>query len=96
VTVPRGKALDFSGCTAAPKLVRSTRQQSKRERRQDTCPVRFRNAGFAVPCGQGCPGVLLYFLCFKHVDNLGAYSLPPQTGLLPRKTQHTVNASRFH
>jgi hypothetical protein len=28
---------------------------------------------------------LLYLLCFEHVDNLGAYSIPSQTGLLPRK-----------
>jgi len=25
---------------------------------------------------------LLYLLCFKHVDNLGAYSIPSETGLL--------------
>jgi len=25
---------------------------------------------------------LLYRLCFEHVDNLGAYSIPPETGLL--------------
>ena len=25
---------------------------------------------------------LLYLLCFEHVDNLGAYSFPPETGLL--------------
>jgi hypothetical protein len=25
---------------------------------------------------------LLYLLCFEHVDNLGAYSIPPETGLL--------------
>jgi hypothetical protein len=25
---------------------------------------------------------LLYLLCFKHVDNLGAYSIPSDTGLL--------------
>jgi hypothetical protein len=28
---------------------------------------------------------LLYLLCLKHVDNLGAYSIPSETGLLPRK-----------
>jgi hypothetical protein len=28
---------------------------------------------------------LLYLLCFEHVDNLGAYSIPPENGLLPRK-----------
>jgi hypothetical protein len=26
---------------------------------------------------------LLYLLCFEHVDNLGAYSIPPETGLFP-------------
>jgi hypothetical protein len=26
-----------------------------------------------------------FYLCFEHVDNLGAYSIPPETGLLPRK-----------
>jgi len=26
---------------------------------------------------------LLYLLCFEHVDNLGAYSIPSETGLLP-------------
>ena len=25
---------------------------------------------------------LLYLLCFEHVDNLGAYSIPSETGLL--------------
>jgi hypothetical protein len=25
---------------------------------------------------------LLYLLCLKHVDNLGAYSIPSETGLL--------------
>jgi hypothetical protein len=25
---------------------------------------------------------LLYRLCLEHVDNLGAYSIPPETGLL--------------
>ena len=25
---------------------------------------------------------LLYLLCLEHVDNLGAYSIPPETGLL--------------
>jgi hypothetical protein len=25
---------------------------------------------------------LLYLLCFQHVDNLGAYSIPSETGLL--------------
>jgi len=25
---------------------------------------------------------LLYLLCFVHVDNLGAYSIPSETGLL--------------
>jgi hypothetical protein len=25
---------------------------------------------------------LLYLPCFEHVDNLGAYSIPPETGLL--------------
>jgi hypothetical protein len=25
---------------------------------------------------------LLYRLCFEHVDNLGAYSIPSETGLL--------------
>jgi hypothetical protein len=24
----------------------------------------------------------LIYLCFEHVDNLGAYSIPPETGLL--------------
>jgi hypothetical protein len=28
---------------------------------------------------------LLYLLCLEHVDNLGAYSIPSETGLLPRK-----------
>jgi hypothetical protein len=28
---------------------------------------------------------LLYLLCFEHVDNLGAYRIPSETGLLPRK-----------
>jgi hypothetical protein len=28
---------------------------------------------------------LLYLLCFERVDNLGAYSIPSETGLLPRK-----------
>jgi hypothetical protein len=28
---------------------------------------------------------LLYLLCLEHIDNLGAYSIPPETGLLPRK-----------
>jgi hypothetical protein len=23
-----------------------------------------------------------FYLCFEHVDNLGAYSIPPETGLL--------------
>jgi hypothetical protein len=26
--------------------------------------------------------VSFYLLCFEHVDNLGAYSIPPETGLL--------------
>jgi hypothetical protein len=25
---------------------------------------------------------LLYLLCFEHVDNLGAYSIPSETGIL--------------
>jgi hypothetical protein len=25
---------------------------------------------------------LLYLLCLEHVDNLGAYRIPPETGLL--------------
>ena len=28
---------------------------------------------------------LLYLLRFKRVDNLGAYSIPSETGILPRK-----------
>jgi hypothetical protein len=28
---------------------------------------------------------LLYLLRFERVDNLGAYSIPSETGLLPRK-----------
>jgi hypothetical protein len=28
---------------------------------------------------------LLYLLRFERVDNLGAYRIPPETGLLPRK-----------
>ena len=26
-----------------------------------------------------------FYLCFEHVDNLGAYRIPSETGLLPRK-----------
>ena len=26
--------------------------------------------------------LVLYLLCFEHVDNLGAYSIPSETGLL--------------
>jgi hypothetical protein len=33
-----------------------------------------------------------FYLCFEHVDNLGAYSIPPETGLLPRK--HSLQAVR--
>ena len=29
-----------------------------------------------------CERRLLYLLCFEHVDNLGAYSIPSETGLL--------------
>jgi hypothetical protein len=28
---------------------------------------------------------LLYLLRFERVDNLGAYRIPPETGILPRK-----------
>ena len=28
---------------------------------------------------------LLYLLCFEHADNLGAYSIPSETGLRRRK-----------
>ena len=31
---------------------------------------------------------LLYLLCFKHVDNLGAYSIPSETGLLIPSVYH--------
>jgi hypothetical protein len=35
-------------------------------------------------------------LCFEHVDNLGAYSIPSETGLLPRKQCVVVGLSSFH
>jgi hypothetical protein len=40
---------------------------------------------------------LLYLLRFERVDNLGAYSIPPETGLLPRKQlRESVGLSSFH
>jgi hypothetical protein len=36
-------------------------------------------------------------LCFEHVDNLGAYSIPSETGLLPRKQlRGSGGLSSFH
>jgi hypothetical protein len=51
----RERCLDFSG--------RNSRPQTGALQ-----PVAIEAA--AVPCGQGCRGVLLYFLCFELVDNL--------------------------
>ena len=39
---------------------------------------------------------LLYLLCFKHVDNLGAYSIPSETGLLPRKHSLGGAGLKYH
>ncbi|HSZ61408.1 MAG TPA: methyltransferase domain-containing protein, partial [Terriglobales bacterium] len=40
---------------------------------------------------------LLYLLCFEHVDNLGAYSIPSETGLLiPSDFDAVVNLISFH
>jgi hypothetical protein len=44
-----------------------------------------------IPALRCCSGANLlhcrspFYLCFEHVDNLGAYRIPPETGLLPRK-----------
>jgi hypothetical protein len=48
-----------------------------------------RIAGCAVQCAQACPGVLPHFLCFERGDNLGVYSLPPQTGFLIPSDHHS-------
>jgi hypothetical protein len=45
-------------------------------------------AGLAAACKQSLLQImagLLYLLRFEHVDNLGAYSIPSETGLLARK-----------
>jgi hypothetical protein len=34
---------------------------------------------------------LLHFLRFERVDNLGAYRIPPETGILPRKPRKEVD-----
>jgi hypothetical protein len=42
---------------------------------------------------------LLYLLRFERVDNLGAYSIPSETGLLPRKPKplwEVTGLSSFH
>jgi hypothetical protein len=38
--------------------------------------------GFVPPVLTFFIAGLLYLLCLKHVDNLGAYSIPSETGLL--------------
>jgi hypothetical protein len=38
---------------------------------------------------------LLYLLCFEHVDNLGAYSIPPETGLLIPSVIDSYRAPSF-
>jgi hypothetical protein len=37
---------------------------------------------------------LLYLLCFEHVDNLGAYRIPSETGLLIPSVSDTYEESR--
>jgi hypothetical protein len=37
---------------------------------------------------------LLYLLCFEHVDNLGAYSIPSETGLLIPSVYDSYNSGR--
>jgi len=36
---------------------------------------------------------LLYLLCLKHVDNLGAYSIPSETGLLIPSVNNSYGTS---
>jgi hypothetical protein len=37
---------------------------------------------------------LLYLLCFEHIDNLGAYRIPAETGLLISTSLTTSDVSR--
>jgi hypothetical protein len=44
--------------------------------------VRGLNLELFAAARSGLIAGLLYLLCFEHVDNLGAYSIPSETGLL--------------